>query len=658
MEQFIASLEQARKVIGEETARILNALSSAGADRSAALRIREIEGWLEQEIPRLRKRNQMIQESDSLADWAPGPTGLGLTGLGPRGLAPSPGGGGLMAFDERDLAARTLADGEGMKLAETLARLSGAGPHSSGNDYDRAFEQLADRRGDADFTAGFFAVLGPRGAAAVLRELNHYRGESAREHWKTMGEALATAVARRPRTLGPAWEPENLGKVQGADLGLLLGHGRFPAGWLTEVVRPRVQKSPGDGVLARWTADLSHFLSALANNPETARALFDDLPREDLRDLFSELNGEVSLYPNEHDAIAFDLEAEFGRMLAAGAGVFEKRSPGPGAVRFAFNAMTTMGDLRTGADFRNPEGQPMEVAKGARIFLSMLAGAYAAEITEGASAGDANRTQDSAFEKTTALTLGLNAKFRLSPGDTYRFIKTFADSAERMKPFDEGMGRLARHLMDAAGAKDRGKSIKHLRDTFESLGYVSGMQFAAANEVQGKMDEYDQKVRDRVFFLLGLGVDATGFGAAGLGLLEESFQDFIWLIISKSTTETLDSYKDIDGTRLDKLKETNQLATLGREYWIFHELQRYGFSYTVPPNDPAFSQPPITGKDGNLLPFKELAKDPKALKNLTDWLIRNGSGSGDESTAGDAATRLKIAFGGAKDNNQTNPPSK
>ncbi|MGW0588399.1 hypothetical protein [Streptosporangium sp. NPDC002607] len=73
MEQFIASLEQARKVIGEETARILNALSSAGADRSAALRIREIEGRPEQEIPRLCGRNQMIQESDSPADRAPAP---------------------------------------------------------------------------------------------------------------------------------------------------------------------------------------------------------------------------------------------------------------------------------------------------------------------------------------------------------------------------------------------------------------------------------------------------------------------------------------------------------------------------------------------------------------------------------------------------------
>ncbi|WP_030909963.1 hypothetical protein [Streptosporangium amethystogenes] len=648
MEQFIASLEQARKVIGEETARVLNLLSSVDADRSAALPIREIEGWLDQEIPRLRKRNQMIQESDSLADWAPG-----LTGLGPPGPTPSPG--GLMAFDERDLATHTLANDEGKKLAETLVRLSGTGPHSSGNDYDRAFAQLADRRGDADFTAGVFAALGPKGAAAVLRELNHYRGESARKHWKTMGEALAAAVARRPKSLGPAWEPENLGKAQGADLGLLLGHGRFPTGWLTEVVRPRVRKSPGDEVLARWTADLSHFLSALANNPETARALFNDLPREELRDLFSELNAEVSLYPNEYDPIAFDLEAEFGRMLAAGAGVFEKRSPGPGAVRFAFNAMTTMGDLRTGADFRNPEGQPMDVAKGARVFLSMLAGAYAAEMMEGASFRDANRTKDSVFEKTDTLILGLSPKFVLSPGDTYRFMKTFADSAEHMKPFEEGMGKFARHLMDSAAVKDQGKNVEYLGRAFIGMGYLAGMQIAATNEAQGKMDEYDQKARDRIFFLLGLGVDATGFGAAGLGLLEESFQDFIWLMISKSTTETIDSYKDIDGTRLDKLKETNRLATLGSEYWIFHELRRYGFSYKVPPTDPAFSQPPITGADGTLLPFSMLAKDPKALKNLADWLISNGSGSGDKSTAGEAAAEIDILFTGAKGKTRDNP---
>ncbi len=660
MERFIAALEQARKVVGEELSAVLRLLSSVDVDRSAALLIREIEGWLDQEIPRLRRRNQLIQEPDLLEEWA-----AGLAGLGPLGLTPGPGGGELTAFDEKALTTRTLATDEGERLAETLTARGHPTPLSSENVHDGIFDRLAERRKDADFTAGFFAVLGPKGAASALRKLNHHHGESARKHWKTMGEALATAVTRRPKTLGPAWEPENLGKTQGADLGLLLGHGRFPSEWFTEVVRPRVQKAAEGRVPARWTADLSHFLSALANNPETARALFNDLSPGDLRDLFSGLNEQVSLYPNEHDVIAFDLEKEFGRMLAAGSGVFEKRSPGPEAVRFAFDTMTTMGDLRTGADFRNPEGQPMEVAKGARIFMSMLAGAYAAEIIEGADAGDANRTQDSAFEKTATLTAGLHPKFRLSPGDTYRFIKTFADSAERMKPFDAGMGRFSRHLMDEAGAKDRGTGIKHLGRTFASLGYVSGMQFAAANEVQGKMDEYDQEVRDRLFLLMGLGVDLVGFGvsqwaaatldASGASMAFDPAGELIWLLIGKSASETVDSYKDLDKTRLDTLKEGNRLATLGREYWIFHELKRYGFSYPVPPNDPAFNRPPITGKDGNLLPFDKLAKDPKALKNLADWMIRNGSGSGDDSTVGEAATRLNNAFGGAKDNTQTNP---
>ncbi|MFF3436812.1 hypothetical protein [Streptosporangium sp. NPDC002721] len=660
MERFITSLEQARKTLGEQIPRILNMLSSADVDRSAALGIREIEGWLDEEIPRLRRRNQLIQEPDLLKDWA-----LGLAGPGLPGLTPGPGGEGFTAFDEKALTARALATDEGEKLAESLIALGHPTPHSSANVYDGIFDRLADRRKDADFTAGFFAALGPKGAATALRKLNHYHGESTQKHWKTMGEALATAVTRRPKTLGPAWEPENLGKTQGADLGLLLGHGRFPVRWFTEVVRPRVQKASEGRVPARWTADLSHFLSALANNPETARPLFNDLSPEDRRALFSALNEQVSLYPNEHDAIAFDLEKEFGRMLAAGSGVFEKRSPGPEAVRFAFNAMTTMGNLRTEADFRHPEGQPMEVAKGARIFMSMLAGAYAAEMIEGADAGDANRTKESAFEKTATLTVGLHPKFRLSPGDTYRFIKTFADSAERMKPFDAGMGRFSRHLMDAAGAKDRGTGIEHLGRTFASLGYVSGMQFAAANEVQGKMDEYDQEMRDRLFLLLGLGVDLAGFGvsqlaaatldASGASMAFEPAGELIWLLIGKSASETVDSHKDIDKTRLDTLKERNRLATLGREYWIFHELRRYGFSYPVPPNDPAFSQPPITGKDGKLLPFDKLAKDPKALKNLADWMIRNGSGSGDSSTAGEAATLLDVSFGGAKDKTQNTP---
>lgn len=660
MERFIASLEQARRTLGEELPRILNALSSVDADRSAALRIHEVEGWLDQEIPRLRRRNQLIQEPDLLKDWA-----AGLAGPGPLGLTPGPGGGGFTVFDEKALTTRALATDEGERLAENLSALGHPTPYSSENVYDGILDRLAGRRKDADFTAGFFAALGPKGAAAVLRKLNHYHGESAQKHWKTMGEALATAVAQRPKTLGPAWEPENLGKTQGSDLGLVLGHGRFPSGWFTEVVRPRVRQASEGRVPARWTADLSHFLPALANNPETARALFNDLSPGDLRGLFSELNEQVSLYPNERDAIAFDLEKEFGRMLAAGSGVFEKRSPGPEAVRFAFNTMTTMGNLRTRADFRHPEGQPLEVAKGARIFMSMLAGAYAAEMTEGAGFRDANRTKDSVFEKTDTLVLGLSPKFVLSPGDTYRFIRTFADSAERMKPFMEGMGKFARHLMDSAAAKDQGKSTEYMGRAFMGLGYLEGMQIAAANEVQGKMDEYDQKVRDRLFFLLGLGVDVAGLGigelsaamvdAAGVSLELDAADELVWLLISKSMSETVDSHKDIDGTRLDRLKESNRLATLGSEYWIFHELKRYGFLYRVPPTDPAFSDPPITGVGGNLLPFGTLAKDPKALKNLADWLISNGSGGGDKSTAGEAAAEIDLLFTGAKGKTRDNP---
>ncbi|MEU4832717.1 hypothetical protein [Streptosporangium sp. NPDC023615] len=658
MESFIASMEQARRVLGEQIPAISRALSSVDVDRSGITRLRETENWLEREIPRLRGRNEMIRAAELAARWDIGADGPGSWGVPPPG-------GGLVSFDEKRFATYSTARAEGGKLAQTFLGLSHTTTRFGEDDYGRVFDELTERRDDAAFTSAFFSVVGPKNTVRVLRELDRRDVASLRENAKTLGTALAGAVSGQPGVLGTAWEPESLRKIPADDLGLLLGHGRFPTGWLAAVVGPRVGTSSGNGGSKGGSsktedsqggaADLKHLLPALANNPETARTLFNDMRPADLRTLFSELNARVSLYPNDHSGIAFDLEAEFGRMLAAGAGVFEKRSPGPEAVRFAFNVMTTMGDLRTRGDFRRPEGEPMEVAPGARIFMSMLAGAYAAEITEGANAGDANRTRDSALEKTTSLTAGLHPKFRLSPGDTYRFLKIFAHSTGHMKPFDAGMGRLAVHLMNEAGAKDRGAGIKHLGNTFASLGYVSGMQLAAANEVQGKMDEFDQEQKDRLFFLLGLGVDLAGLGATGLGLVVTSFDDMVWLMLSKPVSETIDSYKDIDTTRLDRLKERDRLATLGREYWIFHQLERHGFSYTVPPDDPAFNRPPITGKDGNILPFKDLAKNPKALKNLADWLIRNGSGSGDDSTVGEAATKLNNAFGGAKNNTQTNP---
>ncbi|WP_189236615.1 hypothetical protein [Planomonospora parontospora] len=52
--------------------------------------------------------------------------------------------------------------------------------------------------------------------------------------------------------------------------------------------------------------------------------------------------------------------------------------PDAAATKFAFNVMTTMGNLRTPPDILATKSSSMEVADGTRIFLAMIAGAYSA----------------------------------------------------------------------------------------------------------------------------------------------------------------------------------------------------------------------------------------------------------------------------------------
>ncbi|GAA4202333.1 hypothetical protein [Microbispora amethystogenes] len=68
-------------------------------------------------------------------------------------------------------------------------------------------------------------------------------------------------------------------------------------------------------------------------------------------------------------------------------------------------------------------------------------------MAEGANLGDSNQLLPSAFGPVESRVPGLSPAFRLSPEDTFRFLLAFAGDARDRRPFDRGMGDLARRLV-------------------------------------------------------------------------------------------------------------------------------------------------------------------------------------------------------------------
>ncbi|WP_326643529.1 hypothetical protein OG884_07570 [Streptosporangium sp. NBC_01755] len=641
MQGFITALERGRDVIGEQTERIRQLLATAEVPAEGLLPLREIDGWVSDELLGLRNRLQTINQD--LPMLGVGVSLPGQTSAWTGGQPGDPFQWGLLPYDEKTGKSPAGSAKEGTELAFQLSRLPPSTLGLPDAAYDRILGKLADGQQDAYLTAGFFRVLGPEGMLGMIQRLERYDKKAGDQHRKVIGDALATAVGAQPGLLGSAWEAGNLKKAPDGELASLLRYGMFPAAWLTEIARGRVGKPVGDGDGTRprrWKTDLVPLLPALANNPDVARGLFNAMSREDLRDLLTELNRpETSkiyktpwfgLETPKHPwrwptSVDFDIGAEFGRMLAAGGGAYEKGPHSPEAAKFAFNVMTIMGDLKDTDGTEDSPATPMEVAPAARIYMSTLAGAYATEITEGANIGDANMTEASTLKPFTSA-FGTTAAFTLSPKDTYNFLKTFADSAKNLAPFDQGMGRFSQQLIaDASATARRTGDVEHLDKAFTALGNVRGFELAAVEKVQGNLDMIDKQRKDTVNFLRDAAI-----GLASTLYAPNLVWGFGWLALSTSLSAE-GAFGKEDETRMDKANKDDRAATLSRQHTYAQLLMANGFTPKVTAAEFQASCPPgvsIIDAKGNLRPFAELIKQGnKGLESFERWAVANGMGS-------------------------------
>jgi hypothetical protein len=609
MQDFISSLERGRDVMAEQIEGIRRALTAADVPTARLQQLKEIEGWIDDQLPQLRKRHQIIKRP--VAAWAPG---------GPNDL---------VSYDEGAFLSPAEARRQGADLAKRFSEIEPGNMwnrEASSDDYLAVLGELAAHKNDPDFTAAFFAALGPAKTLELPRLLReNIAGMAAPlappdpddKVLTLLSQAFGTAVTAGADVPGFAAIKEAMAKApaKSADVGALLYAGEFPAEWLAEIAVKQGLGGPdkvNEGILY-----------ALGNAPAAARLALSmvskggPLPkgqadnRPELKDVLKRLNAQ-SLPTDSGSRYYADVDA-FGRMLAAAAGAYDEQDGrhSTEAARFAYTVMTTFHDLK--------------VADANKIHLSEIAGAYATEIAEGANIGDANMTEPSAFTPVRET----GAAFRLSPEDTYRFLKLFADSAKNLAPFETGMGDHAQRVVAEAAKKvHQTGDVTHLDKVFAALGNVRGFELAAVEKVQGDLD----KLNEQTGKILGLGRD-TAIGLGGMAYAGGPYGALAWFALSTGLAVN-DDFLSSDDKRMGKVNSEDTAQTLGRRHTIANMLMANGFTPKVTPAEFQASCPPgvaIADAHGNLRPFTEIAKSGNSgLQAFERWLTQNGMGTDDK----------------------------
>ncbi|MGV9775476.1 hypothetical protein [Streptosporangium sp. NPDC003464] len=625
MNGFIADLERAGKAIAEHGEAIRRELAAVDLPAPGIASIREIGGWAGEQPPRLRQRVETIKITPAVS------LGSKLEPY-PEGALPDP---AEARRQGTELGRRVAAlDPKAFSLtgpypAERLAALVG---------------ELKSHQGDPDFTAAFFAALGPSGTRTLGEKLR--RLEKADAALGIAGTALGAAVGGGAEVPGFAQVMGAVRKAGAKDIegfADLLNSGDYPDAWLAEIVAPMLA---ADSQVSGET--LGKLLNALGNNPVAARLAVSSVTDispvpASAKTPFGALPSSPQVWRTRPDLVAFlktlnervhwqpEAAKGFGRMLVAASGGYDEAQGkhSQEAAFFAYTVMTSVDDLKPG--------------DATRPHLSEIAGSYATEITLGANIGDADMMEDSElriapgpFEPTTVP--GLRGAFRLSPEDTFRFLTTFAGSAEARVPFEAGMGELTQRLLPEASRLARStEDVTVLDNLFTALGNVRGFELAAAVRVLKPADEKAESAKDAEDLLIG-----ALMGVAGL-VPPFSVYARTWTGICAGKA-AYDTYGPQPEEKVEKLRELDGAETLGRQHAVAQLLMKQGFAPGTLPSSTA-----VADSSGNLRPFSEIAEQGDAgMKALEQWFVDNGMGAGNRMLPGELSRLLADRFDGRK----------
>ncbi|MFI7642793.1 hypothetical protein [Nonomuraea sp. NPDC049400] len=669
MDTFIAAMVRAHASIGEQAELIRMELSRVGVGAATLTPLKQIEDWVGSQVPPLRVRNELIRKQ--VPGWMPGWAA------------------GLVRYDESTVpfASPEEARRAGTALSELYKQYVKDTTGKVITDelkkrHRDLLAQLLQHRDDADFAAAFFAGLGTAGTLALpghIKEFfEHGRtlpvSDAANSREAALGELsrmFGTATSAAARVPGMAKVMKDL--ERGGDglardaLSWLVSKGHFPTEWLAAVGRNNTVIPMLNGSLTPETIALgttARFLDALGAAPAAARlalgSLSSDwapgspvpgplpltLPKAKLSGVLAGMDlflARVELRGNP--GVFLRTRESFAHLLASASGVYDEKdgAHSKDAARFAFGVITA--------------APRFALTDAMRLRLAEVGGSYATEFAASAESLDPDSGKPSRFGGFDDELAGTKPAFRLSLGDGYRFLQTFADTNEHMEPFDRGMAALTQRLF-AEGVRIDKDLIAHpppkglqreteVEQLFSRLGMVSGMQFAAMKVVRGTADLSDRAAFDAFEQALDKGMDTAmlflptaGGAPAAVG----------WMALSWAIKDGLGAALEPE-SRLPKVNEKE----LAQSRMVLHEIASglLASGYTTkgapvsfrPPTDPL-----IVDGEGRLRPFAEINRDPKKTEAFLRWLKENGSidSDADRRTFGKVTAGAVTAFSGGR----------
>ncbi|WP_369202289.1 hypothetical protein [Streptomyces sp. PU-14G] len=554
---------------------------------------------------------------------------------------------------------------EAQRLGRELAgRLNGVNRTDEGGaqEIHRIAGELARYRDAPELLAAFYASVRPNWLSQLPTYMNQSASTTASGDLKIFSQALGTATSAKflstpgfdkvnQLMLHPSEHPSDAwGRLA------LMQYGHFPTEYVKTAAKnlalDRFDKDPegtdwrGSHMPEASTYGLSEDTLALALNllgkdGAAARQVLNGMQHGDIKKTYDLFLNYAKGY-GTGDQVA----AGLGKAVEAGSGVGTEE---PGhhsleASRFAFNAMTHLGDK--GKDIP----PPMKVSMGS------LGTSYLHELTSGARDDDAPYRQSGMGRPPNWTDLpGLTPSFYLSPQDTDQFLSTFAGSDPATEVFDRAAGAFSDQAIRAAAKRDADAvnaghaDPRWMTRVSRAFGRLAASEYRAQVTAGKDMDKQEASVRGVLKDVISLGLGEVPF-ASKTG-------EYIWKGAQFAFGKwALDPWQQGDNPHE---KEVTQ------EYANYDRMQRFRMTqYLYDSGYPVQPPPPkeVLNPDGTLKSFQQLhheaqqegGKDPNAafqrkLQLLTDWADSTASRDNDrfDNKVDDAAEAAGRTTGGS-----------
>ncbi|OPG07083.1 hypothetical protein [Microbispora sp. GKU 823] len=476
-------------------------------------------------------------------------------------------------------------------------------------------KEVAALAKDPAAAAAFFATLPAKVRDALPDILASTGNPTAKEDLAAFSAALGAAL-RAPGRI-PAMEKvkaELVGKP--ADRGVawnrlaLLAGAKAPTDVRVAAARalalddfvknPRQEWRGGSPSLSRTygysTDTVALALEVLAGDGKAARATFAQMGGDGVKLSQVEKMKRFLGYAKAHGT-GDQVADAFGRVMESGS---EATTEKPGkhsveAAMFALDAILATGSF--GKDLPN----------SARDSMASIAKSYIHELASGA-------RFDKAAYRTSGMTRpdewlpipGVTPAFYLSPGDTYRFLQTFAGEERLTDDFDKTAANFRYEILTRAAHLDARSGGRHFQDAAGMFGDLGGLEFKAAMYVRGEKDATDSLIRDVVKNTMALGIDK----------IPVPFAETAWTLTKAYVvSKWLDNWAASFETRVQALTDARASFTLRQKYDMAYLLHEAGYPASKLPTEL------ISANTGHPKTFDELMLEAKqeAARTGQSW---------------------------------------